>query len=886
MGSRDVYYTESGDDTNESGATVESTHAGSDDAVPPYFPRQILGSRQSPQQSPEGQDQQHQGLDEHTARKGNSGEVTSRLTRQDLGEGKQGRTSDPTSPRRESGLDTGYQSRTTDRDMKLGTEPVSQLERPGFRTREEFERDFAQRERELRAEMQRRLSERRLEQQLGASTRSDPGGMFEDGGWEYSEADDSQGFRLMEPEPAYPRERLRCSRSKSDTNLMDISPNDSQKYSSPMQPGTRFLELSTQPSPIFGHHDSLTISARRGPGQGSNPPPELPRVPVEREKGYGEDKRRSRSPIHEPVRPLEPGEPPLRSADLEKPRPLEPVPRPLEPGSCPLEIVPAPGQEDCMGPVDLGADPRSIPLELRRGPSCPLRSRSPVSQRSRSRSPSERRSKSPLQIRQKEMERQLEALNQQLNNQVKEIQQEDKQTDEHFEDQFPPSKKAQVLREVLEQEYNDKLPPNINDMWSRFQATRDQSVTESSLNSTRLDALSGLLQNPTSHTANSFIKAKHEEQQQRKVIMAEGDMTSGKDGQKAREKTQQDLLNEKEKLERDLRDFEKKAAEERSLRRQELRQRHGLSEEESNGSYQEILMEKSRRKEKRRTGDKGREREGVREGERKERKKKSPEKIKADLKARDEKENEKRNVEKGVSTDIKYRSSNKSITTRPQHNDSVDTLFSIPEDASFEQSPSKAESEMRSKQRRHRHVIDPLMSKLRDKITLQRVKIDKERRKELQRVEKLKKLEMLLKAKTKGKLSDKAIDVELQNVSSTTSVSPSEQSSNLFSDSTVMSAGMESDASSGISTTMKDTTVDTLKLQVKKYPVEKFSSPKKTFVDLSTDSAASSDFSNIVVERLPKMMDKPKESRSSKGKKVRVDEFGNKIRKEKKEKKK
>ena len=27
-GSRDVYYTESGDDTNESGTTLESTHAG------------------------------------------------------------------------------------------------------------------------------------------------------------------------------------------------------------------------------------------------------------------------------------------------------------------------------------------------------------------------------------------------------------------------------------------------------------------------------------------------------------------------------------------------------------------------------------------------------------------------------------------------------------------------------------------------------------------------------------------------------------------------------------------------------------------------------------------------------------------------------------------
>ena len=93
--------------------------------------------------------------------------------------------------------------------------------------------------------------------------------------------------------------------------------------------------------------------------------------------------------------------------------------------------------------------------------------------------------------------------------------------DEHFEDQFPPSKKAQVLREVLEQEYNDKLPANINDMWTRFQTHRDQSVSESSLNSTRLDALSGLLQDPTSHAVNSFIKTKRNDDRQRQRLVEE-----------------------------------------------------------------------------------------------------------------------------------------------------------------------------------------------------------------------------------------------------------------------------------------------------------------------------------------------------------------------------
>lgn len=56
------------------------------------------------------------------------------------------------------------------------------------------------------------------------------------------------------------------------------------------------------------------------------------------------------------------------------------------------------------------------------------------------------------------------------------------------------------------QEYMESLPPNINDMWMRFKERNEQSASESSLNSTRLDALSGLITNPTQRAVTSCIK--------------------------------------------------------------------------------------------------------------------------------------------------------------------------------------------------------------------------------------------------------------------------------------------------------------------------------------------------------------------------------------------
>lgn len=408
------------------------------------------------------------------------------------------------------------------------------------------------------------------------------------------------------------------------------------------------------------------------------------------------------------------------------------------------------------------------------------------------------------------------------------------------------------------QEYIDSLPPNLNDMWSRFKEQKEQSVTESSLNSTRLNALSGLLQNPTHYTVNTYARDKQEEIERKK-----------KEDIENMERMKEEQIKEKERL--------KKLAAERSQRRQELKNRRGCSEEESNGSYSEIIMEEERKRERMKRDAK---KEEKRERRNRSPTKKSPKSAKKDG-----------GVKKGTGVELKEQGIVTNIKSRKvssKHSDSMDTLFSIPEDASFEQSPSKAESEMKSRQRRHRHIIDPLMKKLRDKIKLQRDKIDKERRKELQRVEKLKKLEMLLNAKRKGKLSDKAIDVELDNFSSTSALSATESSH--VSDSTLNGLSSGESTVSSLSTTLKDSTVDSvIKLQVKKYPEDEFINKQGKYID--TDSTAeSSDFNNIIVERLVPTKggkkNREKKDKKSKSKQYREDEFGENGKKGKKDKKK
>ncbi|XP_052772118.1 uncharacterized protein LOC128211403 isoform X5 [Mya arenaria] len=896
-GSRDMYYTESGDETNESATTLESTHpassstseGGSDDAAPPYIPAHFLGSRRDdPPKHPTGiysnkdkdilstideqsvKDDKEKALSSSTGSgKGrlpaSGGDAEDRRSNPDLAGSRHSedkrstvtsdtgyhsnpnlRSHSPFSQREAAGLDSG------DRDLNRrnqgngkGINPSGSentiSERPGFKTREEFQRDFERRERELKevlARSRRPHTSVPLERDsLGASTRSDPGGALEEANprWEYRESDQMGEFRPLEPEPAYPQDRVRHSRSRSDTDLVALSPTESQKYSSPMQPGTRFLELSTQPSPIFSHQDSLTREHRGRAEELPRVPPsrEFPQSPPAQELPNVPDRRPATPPREYPVRPLEPGE-----------------------RSRPQEGQRSTVLDNPMGPVDIGADPRRLGTMRR-----------PTGDGGNSGDRKEKRAKSPLDVRQKEMEAELEKLNRQLADQVADIK-VGRPEEEYFEDNFPPSKKAQVLREVLEQEYQDGLPANINDMWSRFKEHREQSVTESSLNSTRLDTLSGLLHNPTQHAVHSFIKEKSVENVKQKQAEIE---------QLEREHEEKLRMRIEEK-----RVAEERASRERTQRRQELRAKSGsgISEEESNGSYSEILMEEERRRERLKRRE---EREGKRN---KSPNKRSPrdgkveaktESLRKDRKAGKEGQ-EGKTKEQGIVTDIRAR---KNVN---KHSESTDTLFSIPEDASFEQSPTKAESEMKARQKRHRHIIDPLMMKLRDKIKMQRDKIDKERRKELQRVQKLKKLELLLNAKKKGKLSDKAIGVELEDVSSTSCVSHSDGSH--LSDSMLtahLSTSNESDASSQ-SSTLIDSTIDSnIKLQVKKYPETEFRSPKKKYVE--SDSTETSDFSNIVVERITEKKGGKKKDKKSKEKKYKVDEFGRKIKKEKREKK-
>ena len=392
-------------------------------------------------------------------------------------------------------------------------------------------------------------------------------------------------------------------------------------------------------------------------------------------------------------------------------------------------------------------------------------------------------------------------------------------------------------------------------MWSRFKEQKEQSITESSLNSTRLDALSGLLQNPTHYTVNTHAKEKHVESIKQK-----------NEEKEKLEKLKEEQMIEKERL--------RKLATERSQRRHDLRQQKGCSEEESNGSYTEILMEEERKRERLK-------RETKKE-EKRERRKRSPTKNSPKSAKKEESGKRKSPVlkDKGVVTNVKSRKA------AAKHSDSMDTLFSIPEDASFEQSPTKAESEMKSRQKRQRHVIDPLMKKLRDKIKMQRHKIDKERRKELQRVEKLKRLEMLLTAKRKGRLSDKAIDVELEDVSSTSCLSHTESSH--ASESTLTALSSTDTSIESLSTTLQDSTVDSvIKLQVKRYTDFEFDTKHGKYLD-STDSVTeSSDFSNIIVESvIPARERKQSKERTEKkltSKKYKK-EAGEKVRKSKKKK--
>ena len=107
-------------------------------------------------------------------------------------------------------------------------------DRASLKTREEYLRELESRERDnlIRAQYS---DEKR--DPLGTTVRSDPGGSLE----EHRDLHDLAEFKRLEPEPLYPQERIRYSRSRSETDLNAMSPAESQKYSSPMQPGRLFF---------------------------------------------------------------------------------------------------------------------------------------------------------------------------------------------------------------------------------------------------------------------------------------------------------------------------------------------------------------------------------------------------------------------------------------------------------------------------------------------------------------------------------------------------------------------------------------------------------------------------------------------------------------------
>lgn len=104
-----------------------------------------------------------------------------------------------------------------------------------------------------------------LEDRLGLSTRSDPGDQYatpkrstrnHDNSDPRSDSRiDRDSYRLQQREPG-------PVKSRSETDLAALPDND-RKYSSPIN-GARFMEISTQPSPIYSHHTSMASPFLRG----------------------------------------------------------------------------------------------------------------------------------------------------------------------------------------------------------------------------------------------------------------------------------------------------------------------------------------------------------------------------------------------------------------------------------------------------------------------------------------------------------------------------------------------------------------------------------------------------------------------------------------------
>ncbi|RUS70011.1 hypothetical protein EGW08_022228, partial [Elysia chlorotica] len=261
-------------------------------------------------------------------------------------------------------------------------------------------------------------------------------------------------------------------------------------------------------------------------------------------------------------------------------------------------------------------------------------------------------------------------------------------------DREPLSRRAQMLTAALPQERD--ISPDINSLWDRFRALNESN--DSSMDSSRKEAITDLLRNPTKHMITQYLKDREEYRIARQ------------------ERVEADRL--------------RRLSEQQGLGMPQL---HSSSEDDINGGYFEIRAKKEEERVKRRAA-----------------KKKKTTKATDTPKTRHNLEGEK------------------------NKENIPDFLFSIPEDAGSDQSPVKSSSGQKSlknksdlNQLQSDHVIDPNMQKLREKISKQRGKIDKQTLKEFQRVEKLKKLEHLLSAKKHGQIGDHTLEAKLAEMSST-----------------------------------------------------------------------------------------------------------------------
>ncbi|XP_005092178.1 uncharacterized protein LOC101856241 isoform X1 [Aplysia californica] len=303
-------------------------------------------------------------------------------------------------------------------------------------------------------------------------------------------------------------------------------------------------------------------------------------------------------------------------------------------------------------------------------------------------------------------------------------------------DREPVSKRAQLLRHALHQNHEPDVRPDINALWEQFKAVNESF--DSSMNSSRMEAVADLLRNPTQHMVQQYLK----ERDQYRV----------------------------ERQERAQQDRDRRLQEQKKLHQS----RHSSSEDDLNGSYAQILASKEEERQKRRATKKKKGKSG-----------------------------EVGKVQGQVETG-KVRGESAQDALNPEN--VPDSLFSIPEDASFEQSPTKSNSPskaQKAKPHRQQHIIDPNMKKLRDRISKQKGKIDKSTLRELQRIDKLKKLESLLSAKQKGEISDGTLEMQLEEISSTSPVSDNSQDGTRD-----INNGHNSSALSDDSTTAKDSSAE------------------------------------------------------------------------------